>query len=689
MTIAKDAVFALRYAPRGLLKWCWRNKISIFYGWAGANLKIDLSSGEIEREQSDPKLLEAYLAGKGTNAKILWDKVPPEVDAFSANNLLIIGVGVLTGTLVPAANRAIITFKSPVTDMHAHCGVGGFFGPELKHAGYDTITISGKSAVPTYLWIRDDHVEIRNAGHLWGKDTWETQRLLREELKEDKVQILCIGPAGENRVYMASIEGSGGVSASRGGVGAIMGDKKLKAIVVRGMKDINIAKESKLIELGEYILNRVGLARRDDRRDYMGKTARLLVKKHVWAMGHFSGDVAPHVQRKVEDDLDRITRDFTARFKTRNVSCYNCPVGCRWMIPDPYGEHFLVTKCQALSAAMIHSQVIDCDIGLRSYSLCRKYGLDLISVLYCVAFAIGLYREGILTKEDTQGMYLEWGNAEVFLSLVKKIARREGIGDVLANGAYRAAQQISRGAEDYVCHTKKLESLPVDYCGRPDHALPQAISDKADRTRNMSATWFQLWKLPKEDREAYLRSGFFEYPKEYKKHFLADYDPTGVKYEGLCQFLAYDEETFNLADATGCCLFWLLHLPYAPITPRSLLADLTSCATGIDIDEIEATKIARRIMNLVRAYNARAGAGRKDDSIPKIFFGERSRIPPHHQLDYALFNKWLDRYYEIEGWNSDGIPTKETLDKLDLNYVREDLERRGILTSEENKNHKG
>ncbi|MDP3880049.1 MAG: aldehyde ferredoxin oxidoreductase N-terminal domain-containing protein, partial [Dehalococcoidales bacterium] len=234
----------------------------MFYGWAGTNLEIDLSSGNIEKKEIDRKIFSTFLGAKGTNARILWDRVPPEVDAFSPENLLIVGAGVLAGTMAPSANRATITYKSPVTDIHSYSVLGGYFAPRLKFAGYDTIILSGKSPTPVYLWIDDDRVELRDASHLWGKNTRETQKILREELEEYEIEILCIGQAGENRVYSASIEHGPGASASRGGAGAIMGDKRLKAIVVHGTRDVNVADPARLVELSQTILERTGVVRR-------------------------------------------------------------------------------------------------------------------------------------------------------------------------------------------------------------------------------------------------------------------------------------------------------------------------------------------------------------------------------------------------------------------------------------------
>ena len=228
----------------------------MWFGYAGKILEIDLSLGKIHKSDSDLKSNEAYLGGRGTNTRIFWDRVSPEVAPFSPHNLLIFGAGVLTGTVAPGANRTAITTKSPVTSLLTYSNLGGFWGPELKYAGYDTLIISGKSPTPVYLWIDDDVVEIRDAAHLWGKDVRETGRILRAEHNRDRVQIICIGPAGEKKVSAATIEHSFGASASRAGIGAIMGDKNLKAIVLHGTRDIAISDPAKFENLCGQVLKR-------------------------------------------------------------------------------------------------------------------------------------------------------------------------------------------------------------------------------------------------------------------------------------------------------------------------------------------------------------------------------------------------------------------------------------------------
>ncbi|MDP3880251.1 MAG: aldehyde ferredoxin oxidoreductase C-terminal domain-containing protein [Dehalococcoidales bacterium] len=644
----------------------------MLYGWAGTTLEIDLSRGKIEKRATDRQLTEDFLGGKGTNAKILWDRVPPEVDPFSPDNLMIVSAGVLTGTMVPSANRTIITFKSPVLGIKYYCAMGGFFGPQLKQAGYDTIIFSGKSPVPVYLWIDDDHVELRDASHLRGRDNFETQKLIKEEANNNEIEIISIGLAGENRVYSASIEGSSSASASRGGAGAVMGDKNLKAIAVRGTGDVNVFNGARLFELCDQIIARSAVS-----WEVGGKNRWLgagVDGQRLWASGHFSG-VSPELQQQITSFAKPSEGDYR-KMHSRDAACFNCSLRCKRVYP--MNGRYVIGKCQYVCAGMVHSRVLDYDFSLRFYDLCQKHGLDDVSLADIIGFAIELYQRGILTREDTDGIVLDWGKADVVYALIEKIARREGVGDVLADGVYRAARRIGRGAEGYAHNTKKLEPLPLDVRGEPRLALPIATIDKADRTRGLSGT-YGMWERPWEEKKKYIEAGYFQYPKEFEKFFLSEPDLTGVDYEGMVQFVSYNEEILTLTDVTGTCFFWTNFWPFPPFNNRPLMAELVSAATGMDIDEAGITRIAQRIIHLVRAYNVREGVSRKGDDMPDLFF-QKSPKPPHRQIDRALFNRWIDRYYELKGWDNDGIPAAGTLHEIGLDYVRQDLEQRGILT---------
>lgn len=648
----------------------------MFYGWTGVNLEVDLTSGNIESTEGDRKLYEQYLGGKGTNARLFWERVPPEVTPLSPENPIIIGNGVLTGTPVPSANRAVFTYRSPQTKFHQYSALGGLWPTELKHAGYDTVVISGRSPAPAYLLIHDDKVELRDANHLWGKNTYETKRLIREELQNKKVQVISIGLAGERKVNGASIEDGVGSSVSRGGIGALMGEKNLKAIAVCGSGDIYVENPGRLYELCEYILGRAA--------EYRGWTKQLayqLNSANVSA-GFFGNltETYDEVDYDFQEVIDYAAEDcqnLIDKKRIREVSCHNCGIRCKNAFRLPDGGYSFI-KCQSWWTFIVSSKMVDYEFALQCYQLCEEYGLDSISVSRYVAFAIDLYEKGILTREETDGLHLEWGNKQVVISLIKKIGRREGIGDVLACGVYEAARQIGKGAEEYAHHSKKMEYVPaVSGLVIPYGALLQAISDKGDVTRNLSIFSSSIWRLAEDAREEYADSKYCVHPEKYREYLLSELDETGKDYEPMCQIAAYDQELFCITDLTGLCNFWAGFMPYAPINSRALKAELISCVTGVDIDEEALTQIARRVINLVRACNVRLGLARKEDTVSKLFFKGSSITPlEQEKIDPEVFNNLISRFYEIMGWNSEGIPTRETLENLDLGYLCEELERR-------------
>ena len=632
------------------------------YGSTGISLEIDLSSGCIEKSEISPKLSEDLLGGRGIDTKTVWDRVPPETSPFSPDNLLIFGTGVLAGTPAPSANRTVITTRSPQTNLLSYSSMGGFWAPELKHAGYDRIVFSGKSSNPVYVWVNDDRVEIRDADHLWGKNVRETQRFIREELQNNKIQILCIGPAGENKVYAASIEHSSGASASRS-VGAIMGDKGIKAIAVYGTKDVHIAHPSKFSEVCSNILS---------------KTEELKAYYENWsyevAASLINGGAYGNLGEQIPiENAGKLHAEFVQRSMTRNVTCYNCGLPCKKTILLPNGEYSFV-KCQSWFLFMFTTKIQDLEFSLECYNLCEKYGLDSVSTSRYIGFAIDLYQKGILTKTETEARDLKWGNREVAFYLIEKIAKREGIGDVLANGLYAAARQIGKGAEEYAYHNKKLELSPY-LLDEPQRAFRTVITDKADATRAGSGILRNAWSRPKKWKEDYLASGFFPYPKELEKHFLADTAGSTEDYYHFIPIVSYDIDRYTICDCSGICIYWAGFWLYNPILPHDHY-ELISHGTGLHMDEAEAMKIAKRTGAINKAYNVILGLRRQDDTVPERFF---EQSPGKRFIDRENFNEMLDNAYELRGWTRDGIPRKEELDRLGLQYVQEELEKRHIL----------
>ncbi|MBI5441682.1 MAG: aldehyde dehydrogenase, partial [Deltaproteobacteria bacterium] len=418
------------------------------YGETGFNLEVDLSRGSIEKVATDPKLTRLHLGGQGTADRILWDRVGPEVEPFSPDNLLIFSSGLLNGTPVPGANRTIVNTFSPQTNLHAHSVMGSYFGVELKHAGYDKIVIRGKAPDLVYLWIHNDKVEIRDASHLRGKGTQETASALRRELGDEHVQVAAIGLAGENRVYMASIEHSS-ASAARG-VGPVMGDKRLKAIAIRGTKDINIAHPAELFKLclplSKELSDNPGVG------DWMAVDEDDSFHHNNFAWGN------ARVRRKDfwSAGLEERWRNWKYDHMDRQTGCYNCPKKCHNVINWPGRKRFSY-KCYGKDTYHMAS-FQELDFSYEILGEAQEYGLDSYSTPQAMAFSLELLEAGILTEKDFPGMPADTRGR--FFYLLEKIAHREGIGDILADGVYWAARRIGNGAEKFDHNTtKKFEQV--------------------------------------------------------------------------------------------------------------------------------------------------------------------------------------------------------------------------------------
>ena len=636
------------------------------YTETGFNLEVDLTRGNIERVETDPGLTEIHLGGQGTAGKILWDRVPPEVDPFSPDNLLIFSTGLLNATPVPGANRTVVNTFSPQTNLFAHSLFGGYFGPELKHAGYDKIVIGGKSSSLVYLWINNDKVEIRDAGHLQGKGCQETAALIRQELKEPKAQVAAIGQAGENRVYMATIDHANS-SASRG-VGVIMGDKKLKAIAVRGTKGINIARPNELFELCNRLRKEIyenpkcgdPMAHEDDETFHLDNFA--------W------GNARERKKGYWNEELEKKWAALTRKVRDRETGCYNCPKTCHAVIKWPGRSRYFLKCFNKLTYLMAAHKELDFNYDILGVT--QEYGLDGFSTPQVIAFALELYEAGIITDQDMPGFPSDVG--ERFYWLIEKIVRREGIGDILANGVYWAARQIGKGAEQYDHNTmKKFEQVTIKL-GKvnPPYFLMYATGEKMNITQ-IEGSYPQDPLPTMEERERFVKDWVAAPNDKFKQMFLKWEKRNDLPLEASCAICDWNEMMHYIDDAIGLCGFLSSfrgqfggRIPYHTHN----IPDLISLATGMDIDEDRLWEVGRRNRNLVRALNVRRGLRRKDEKPPEDHWKIR---------DPEMETRLLDAYYEFKGWNNEGIPRKETLNKLGLDYVSEDFIQRSILTDDE------
>ena len=420
------------------------------YAETGYNLEIDLSRGSIDKVETDPRETALYLGGNGIAAKLLFDRVPPGTDPFSPDNLLIFGNGLLNGTPVPGANRVAVNTIAPVNGLMGHSLMGGMFGPELKLAGWDRIVLRGKAPDLVYIAIHNDKVEIRDARHLRGKGMYDTARLIKEELKDNRAWVATIGPAGEHRAYLASID-CGNSSAART-VGPVMGDKNVKAIAVRGTKDVNLAHPAELWEMCSRL--RKELDANPNVGDWMA-----VDEDDSFHHNNFSWGNA-RIRRKTfwSASLEERWRNLKYDHMSRQTGCWNCPKACHNVIKWPNRRRFSY-KCYGKDTYHMAS-FQELDFTYEILPIAQDLGLDSYSTPQTIAFALELLEAGILTEKDFPGMPSDVRGR--FYYLIHKMAFREGIGDILADGVSRAAARIGNGAEKFDHNTvKKFEQLPI------------------------------------------------------------------------------------------------------------------------------------------------------------------------------------------------------------------------------------
>ena len=652
------------------------------YAETGFNLEVDLTRGSIERVTTDPRETELYLGGLGTNARILWDRVPPEVEPFSPDNLLIFAAGLLCGTPATGCNRTIVSTISPQTRLMAFSMMGGFWAPELKYAGYDKVIFRGKSPNLVYLWISNDKVEIRDASHMQGKGAIETEEIIRQELNEPKAQVAAIGLAGENRVYFASIE-QGHSSASRGGIGAVMGDKGLKAIAVRGTGDVNIAQPDEFLELCNEVLEYIKVREEKPIPGVMpilaglGSPQEMKIHNEKWHTESFMWGNSRH--RRKDFWTEEVEKEWTKTMenaRTRLISCYNCPLKCAATISMPGVQTYMMKCFSKLTYTM--AAMSDLDFGLTIAQRATEYGVDAFSTPQVMAFALELYENDILTDDNMPG--LPAANEERFYWLLDRIVRREGIGDVLANGTYWAAKEIGKGAEAYAHNNiKKHEQMPLKLSMlNPIYFLMYCTGEKINITQ-IEGQFPQMPFPTREEREEFVKD-WFQVPDEKFKQYFLDWELRGENsfpyyptVKMCCDIVDWQERMHYIDDALGMCS-GLSSFPLKPPYHIHNFPKFISSGAGIDMDEAKLTQAAKRYRTLVRAVNIRRGMRRKDEKPPENHW--KKRFP-------ELETKLLDEYYKLKGWNKEGIPTKESLHELDLDYVSEDFIQRGILTDSE------
>ena len=612
------------------------------------NAWIDLSAAAISLRPPDAGLTARFLGGRGLGAALLFRHLADPSDPFAPGNPLIFAIGPLTGTPWPTGARTHVTFHSPLTGVYGYANAGGFFGAALRRAGYDALVITGRAKQPVYLEVTPDGIAIRPADHLWGLGVHATH----EALATGGARVACIGPAGENGVRFAAIIGDGARAAARCGGGAVMGSKNLKAVIVRGRQPLDLPAEFRV------------LARRafEQVRDHPNVTGlRDWGTVNLVTVKNQSGDLpARNHQLGQVPWADRIDAQVIARYTHKTKGCFACPIRCGRVTRIESGPHagdLEGPEYESLDALGPMCWISDPEVIIHANRLCNDLGLDTISTGVTIAFAMECHQRGLL---DDSELSLEWGDVDTVLGLIRRIARRQGLGSLLAEGVRRAAQSIGGDAAYYAMHVKGME-LP-----RQEPRIAKGFG-LGHATSNRGAD--HLYALPTIDLASNLEAAKRFFPPEIIPALL---DPDDETYKP--DLIVFSEHYCAVSDALGVCKFTTAET-YA-LFPDDLAAGL-SVLWGREVTAEELLTAGERIVNLERLYNVRLGLSRAADHLPARFTAELLEIydfdrdgatgEPVHVGRLRDFERMLSRYYRLRGWDENGVPTPETLRRLGLN----------------------
>ncbi|MFH1651248.1 MAG: aldehyde ferredoxin oxidoreductase family protein [Chloroflexota bacterium] len=643
----------------------------------GRMLDVDLSSGKITRSDIAPDSARSFLGSMGLAARLLYDEVGEDVDPLGPGNVIIFANGPLTGTRAPSSGRTEITTKFPLTGNIGSGNTGGLWGTTLRRAGIDLLTVRGAAAEPVYLRIDDDHVEIRKAGHLWGQPTRATTDMLREEL--GPVSVLAIGPAGENLVKYACPLNDYYHVAARCGAGAVMGSKKLKAITVRGTGTPGIARPEEFAQATRDARERV-LTSEEAHKEYAAslEPRRLGIEAGNLPGRNFQTGVVP---RWLETRGVDAARKY---FKKRDGTCYACPVPCFNLAEVTEGKYAGLRVNRSQMPGVVLCWGAKCAIDnieavWKCKETCQELGMDYESAGCTIAFAMELYQRGIITRSDTDGLDLTWGNEDAIIELLDKIARREGFGNVLAEGSVKAAQTIGGGAEKYVMAVKGLElgMLPDPRASKSekgwmfDSLTSPRGGDNIKGTHFRADTYDPNWWTDKFD--------IFE--EEKAKMYCVPDEETAFRWEGKALMCRWFEDLASAVSSSGLCFYpFLIKMALGP----TYLSRMLAAATGWDITPEEVMQAGERSFNMLKAYSVRQGFRRKDDMWPERFFTEPLPEGPDKGavLSRDTINRVLDEYYDLRGWDREtGVPTFRKLKELGLKDIGADLLRMDRIPS--------
>ncbi len=616
----------------------------------GKILRVDLTKGELKTEILEESIYRKYIGGSSLASYFLLKELKKRIDPLGPENILVFAASVITGTTVPGASRYTVAAKSPLTGGFGEAEAGGWWAPELKWAGYDAIVIKGVSPKPVYLWINDDKVELRDAGHLTGKTTGEAESLIREELADSKIRVAQIGPAGERLVSYATVSNESKHFNGRTGMGTVMGSKKLRAIAVKATGKNPYADPEKIKEITKEFASKwketsQGMYDHGTAGGVVGLSDDGILPTRNFREGQFKG--AEAISGVTMADTILVNRGH----------CYACPIRCKREVKvegiydvDPYyggPEYETVGSLGSLCG------IDSLEAIAKGNELCNKYGLDTISTGTTIAFAMECFEEGIIDKNKTDGIELRFGNADAMLEMIEKIKNLEGIGAILAGGVVHAAKKFGYGAEKFAMHVKGEECPMHEPRGKVGVGIQYAISPTgADHMEAPHDLMFTDYGL---SLDLVKPMGLLE-P-------LDALDLSAKK----VRFFSYTQKIWSLYNCICMCQF--VGAPLGALSLKNIV-DLTEAVTGWNTSLFELIKIAERSNTMARCFNIREGFTSKDDKLPDRFFEAFTSGPLKGKvINREEFDKAIKTYYGMEGWDENGVPTKAKLAELDLDWI--------------------
>lgn len=616
-------------------------------GLAGKILRVDLTTGKVEAEPLDERVARKYIGGRGLAARILYDEVKPGIDPLGPDNRFIIATGPFSSAVIPGGTRYVTACKSPLTGGWGEANAAGRFGPLVKRSGFDAIVFQGKAERPVYLWVDSGRAELRDASHLWGKSIGDTRDQVLTETNPD-AEVAAIGPAGENGVRFACVISEYNRAAGRTGTGAVMGSKNLKAVAVYGRERPPVANKERLDSLRKAMVQMImeSPACRGFREN---GTPGAVVPHNTLGMYP-----AYNFREGVSNEIDRVSGEtMTRTILSRRDSCEGCPVACRRVVKVE-DDRFTVDsryggpEFETIGSLGTCVGVYDLAAISKANELCNKLGLDTIDMGISIAWAMECYERGILTREDTGGLDLTWGNVDAVLELIEQTVLRQGFGRLLGEGLKVASARVGKGSEAFAMQVKN-QAFPVHMPrGKIGQGLSFATSNRgASHTEGMHDTSLEAGKTMPDIGFDDRFKGLSRLSKQHKPEI----EVLGQNLRGIqdslivCRFVSWD---------------------YGP-TPPQHLVDILNAMTGWDVTVQEFMTIGERVFNLCRMFNVREGMSRKDDTLPARCGESLPRgATAGSVITSEDLNAMLDEYYRLRGWDGNGIPGRERLAKLDL-----------------------